>query len=1138
MPQTFKIFSSSAGSGKTYQLTKEYLKLALQSDSPSYYRSVLAITFTNDAANEMKERILGALRKFNDPNLDASARVKSEALLEDITAEIREEYDQPGIDKDLIRQRAGKTFEQILYNYSEFSVSTIDAFVNKVVTAFTRELNIPYNFEVDLDTTTLLQTAVSMLLDKVNSAPENSLLAQTLENYALEKAQDGRSWNNLPAELASFAANLLNEQVYEAVSDLQQLSLEDFKGLRQELYRQKKQIEQTVLTAARQAIDLFAANQIEPAHLHQKERGIYGFFNKYLKSFEFNPPNTYAWQTINDDKWCGSKVAKDVEARLDGIKGQLVALFETIEKTRQQQGANYILIQEVLKHLYQVSVLNELEKCIQDIKRDTNLVHISEFNKRITDIVLNEPVPFIYERLGEKYSHILIDEFQDTSSLQWNNLLPLIENSLASGHFNMAVGDAKQAIYRWRGGDMDQILHLYKRNTGALLYNRRNRELLEDRYQTLDQALDPDNLNKNFRSAAEIIHFNNDLFSFISQAYPAYPMLQSIYDEDFQQKLPPDGGRTGGHVQVIFAQQEDSNYQYDLDTCSRSDTFFELYHKEQLLTYQESTLALILQLIRTAVQEGYAKRDIAILSRTNRNSRLVAGFLKEVGIDIISQDSLSLQFAEVVNLIIALFKVFNRPGDTLARSEALYLFYKVVLDKSPDTATIQSVGQIASSAGYQVFFDLLRAHGYDMQEKETGNLSIYELTEKIIRIFSLLGKNNESEYLFRFLDVVLEYSLKQSNNLNNFLEYWESHKEKLSINSPKNRDAITITSIHKAKGLAYPVVIVPFADWSLEPMRGSLLWGRVPASMPVSQKMPAAVVNMSKKLEETPLKEQYQQELEKTFIENLNMLYVGLTRPENRLYIIAQKKDFTKPGAQNNISYLFYQYLQHQELWKEDQLCYQLAKGNPEKKTHAEVSDQVFHLDLFASYNWTQRLRLKQHANNVFDFATQQEHRRLNRKLHYALSRITVAEDLEFSLRQLVNEGIISTREVSEMRQLLLAIIGHPQLAPYFTRKTFVEKEKEILNLRASRYKPDRIAFDETGTKVVLLDFKAPPLVQEHRDNLNFYAGLFKDLLFAEVACILYYFDAEQIERWTYTGEAAQKGQVAAPDGQVVKTKE
>lgn len=334
MPQTFKIYSSSAGSGKTYHLTKEYLKLALQSQSPAYYKTILAITFTNDAANEMKERILSAMRNFNDAGLDEKMKARSEELLQSITKDIQDEYGQPDTDIETIRKRAQLTFEQILYNYSEFSVSTIDAFVNKVVTAFTRELNIPYNFEVDLDTATLLTTAVSMLLDKVNNAPENSLLAQTLENFALEKAEEGRSWNNLPIELASFAANLLNEQVYEAVSELQKLSLEDFKRIRKELYHQKSQIENTVQETAQAAINLIQANQVDPAFLHYKEKGIYGFFNKYLGKFEFNQPNSYAWQTINNDKWCGAKVPKDVEARVDGIKGELAEHFHTIEAVR------------------------------------------------------------------------------------------------------------------------------------------------------------------------------------------------------------------------------------------------------------------------------------------------------------------------------------------------------------------------------------------------------------------------------------------------------------------------------------------------------------------------------------------------------------------------------------------------------------------------------------------------------------------------------------------------------------------------------------------------------------------------------------------------------------------------------------
>jgi ATP-dependent helicase/nuclease subunit A len=1117
VPQQFKIFSSSAGSGKTYQLTKEYLKLALQSENPSYYRSVLAITFTNDAANEMKERILGTLRSFNEANLSEKQKVQSEILLAAITEEIQAEYPGQEISIELVRARAARTFEQILYNYSEFAVSTIDAFVNKVVKAFTRELNIPYNFEVDLDTTTLLNTAVSLLLDKVNNSQDNELLSRTLENYALEKADEGRSWNNLPSELAAFANNLLNEQVYEAISELQKLTLEDFKKIRQDLYTQKNHIEKSILERAQAAIDLFQQAQVEPAYLHYKERGIYGFFSKYLKAFEFYEPNTYAWQAINDDKWTGAKVPKDVEARLESVKAPLIKYFREIEAIRNTQSPYYILITELLKHLYQVSVLNELEKCIQEIKLDKNLVHISEFNKRISEIVLKEPVPFIYERLGEKYNHILIDEFQDTSSLQWNNLLPLIENSLASGYFNMAVGDAKQAIYRWRGGDMDQILHLYKRNTPALYQNHKYQDLLESRYDTLDLSLSPADLNTNYRSTREIIDFNNELFEFISESYPNYEMLRNIYDENFKQAVPDGAARTGGHIQVLFTHPDDTNYQHDLDNCQRTETLYEGYEKPEILTYQESTLQIVLQLVRQAQADGYEPQDIAVLCRTNRNSKLVANFLKEKKFDIISQDSLALQFAEVVNLIISLFRVFNRPDDTLARSEAIYLVCKVVLQVQPDNQMTQLIADVANHGSNQLFFDQLRTLGFNLEEKETGNLSLYELTEKLIRIFDLLGKNNECEYIFRFLDVVLEYSLNQSNNLNNFLEYWETHKEKLSINSPKNRNAITITSIHKAKGLAYPVVILPFADWSVEPQKGSLLWGNLPEALPGLGKMASAVVTMSKKLDETPLAAQYQAELEKTFIENLNMMYVGFTRPQDRLYIISQKKDFNSGANQKTISYLIYRYLEHQELWQDDQLCYQLAKGTISQKAAVPVTDAVFHLDTFSSYNWQQRLQLKQHANNVFDFQTQQEHRKWNRRLHYALSRITTADELNFVTKMLVNEGIISSKELPELRDLLKKIVKHPQLARYFGKDVAFENEKEILHAKATRYKPDRIAFD--GTRVIVLDFKAPPLAQEHTDNLNYYASLFKNLLYAEIKCVLYYFDVEEVEEWVYEEE-------------------
>ncbi|MDX5420285.1 MAG: UvrD-helicase domain-containing protein, partial [Hymenobacteraceae bacterium] len=308
MPSTFKILSSSAGSGKTYNLTKEYLKLALHTSNPDYYRSILAITFTNDAAAEMKERILGALRNFNDPNLTGKSKDKSEELLGFITTELQEEYPEESFDREIVRERAGRLFTQILYNYSDFSVSTIDSFVNKIVQAFTRELNIPYNFEVDLDSQTLVSTAVQLLLDKVSNSKDD-LLSETLEQYALEKAREGRSWNTLPDDLADFAKNLLNEQVYEAVTDIQSLTLEDFKGIRKQLKELQEGIAEALQEEAGKALTAIQNAGLSPSDFFQGNRGLWGYFNKFAREADLTYGNNFARQTVEDDKWYAGKAS-------------------------------------------------------------------------------------------------------------------------------------------------------------------------------------------------------------------------------------------------------------------------------------------------------------------------------------------------------------------------------------------------------------------------------------------------------------------------------------------------------------------------------------------------------------------------------------------------------------------------------------------------------------------------------------------------------------------------------------------------------------------------------------------------------------------------------------------------------------
>ena len=1162
MPPSFRIYSSSAGSGKTYQLTKEYLLLALGGDDPAYFKHILAITFTNDAAGEMKERIVGALRRFAYPESE-----KADTLLTEVAAEL-------GLPAAEVQRRAAATFRLVLYHYADFGVSTIDSFVQRIVTAFTRELGLPATFEVELDTDSVLQSAVAALLDKVNRDPNSQLLSQTLAEYALGQAEEGKSWSRLPEELAGFGRALFNETVQEAVTQLGLLSLADFRRLDKQIRAKRTEIEAAFTQTKEAAVAVLAAAGATEGDFFQGKRGIFSYVQKGTDLLAPEAgPNSYVTATLNDDKWYSGKIKTEADrARVDAVKEPLRDVVAAVAQLREAYLSNYILLAAMQPYLFHASLLSELNKVVEQISRERNVVLISEFNRRIASIVLTEPVPFLYERLGEKYEHILIDEFQDTSVLQWNNLLPLVENTLANGHSSLAVGDAKQAIYRWRGGEMEQILRLHQRDTAALVARAREpetRELLRLRYETLDGVLEPKALQVNYRSAREIVAFNNSFFAAVSARHLGLGLVEGIYDAHFGQEVPgavtsPPGplskkegepndftgsisgapsllergsggevpaGAVSGHVELLFTQKDAPALRYDPTAGTYTAEPLPGHTPDALLGYDESTCYLTLQLVEQALRDGYELADIAVLCRTRGASKTIAKFLKERGYAIISADSLALEFAEVVNLLVSILRVLHQPADTLARAEALLLVDRVVRGLAPTPARARHIADVANAAGGTAFFEELRAHGYDVREAETGNLGLYELAERLLSLFGLLGRNGESDYLFRFLDLTLEYSLKFGNNLGNFLAHWEERKGRISINAPGGRAAITITTVHKAKGLAYGVVIVPFADWSLEPHRGTLLWGHLEADEKPLPTMPdVAVVRLSQTMQQTALGPQYDEEREKTFLEGLNTLYVALTRPRHRLYIISKKPEEKKSAkaaeetevaaptaAARTVADLLHGYLLGRGEWQEEQVSFIISQGTsatPSTK-HQAPSTNTYELTNLAAAPWEDRLKLRRHATTLFDFDEQQAQGEWNRKLHFALRRLLAAADVGRVASQLVAEGILSARERPALVESLEKLVLDPRLAPYFAPHLSVETEREILvgGVKLRDYKPDRIVLEPSleehhrlGGRVTLLDFRLPPPQEKHKRLLRNYATLFEQLGYAEVKGLIYYF--------------------------------
>ncbi|MFW5706987.1 MAG: UvrD-helicase domain-containing protein, partial [Bacteroidota bacterium] len=617
----FIVYKSSAGSGKTYTLVKEYLKIVLE--NPSRIRNILAITFTNAAAAEMKERIIAALGDLSAlaGKNENEWPSKSLQLLEAILKE-------SSLPKSEIIHNARVALTLILHNYGEFSVSTIDSFAHRIIRSFAFDLRLPLNFDVELDQNQLLSQAIDLLISRAGKEP---ILTNLLVEYIESRTDEERS-HYIEYDMGRLAKTLMDEKGTLYVDKLKNLTLEDFSNIHRKLSSSISHFEAQVRHIARQACDLMDQHQVPTQMFYQGNKGIGMYFKRLVQEpiVKYIQPNTLVQRTIAEDKWIGGKAPADIKAAIDSIKDSLRGFFEQISLLTTEQLPLYKVFMLVKKHLFPMAVLSELEKVIDEIKSENSMLHISDFNKKISEVVAVESAPFIYERIGERYHHFMIDEFQDTSGLQWQNLLPLIDNSLASNHINLVVGDGKQAIYRWRNGDVEQFASLPMIPESIMAQNRPQWQ------QTLERTYQPFPLDINWRSLPQIIDFNNDFFHFSKQALPEG--LRPIYQGHEQKKHP---AKSGGFVQIDFL----------------GDV------RERDLDYTGHTHEHILKTITQLREKGHPLNDITILCRSNREASAIARFLLENGLSVISSESLLLSQSAKVNFILAVMKLINHSED-------------------------------------------------------------------------------------------------------------------------------------------------------------------------------------------------------------------------------------------------------------------------------------------------------------------------------------------------------------------------------------------------------------------------------------------------------------------------------------------
>ena len=1121
----FKIVSSSAGSGKTYTLTKEYLKLVLQNDNAYYFKHILAITFTKAATREMKERILGRLQVFaeggNDPMLGDIIRELYPETLNDLEGAYK-------VQELSLRMRAERVFKQILHDYSDFAVMTIDSFVQRVVSAFTDELGMPFSFEVEMEAGELLLMAVERLLEHTGDDSYGEL-TDILESFYLEAGQDGQNYHNLPEALASFATDLLNEQRYAAIVQNSELTAKDFKKIRRQLVAAIKMWENQIIKWAEEGQRLILEKGLDEKDFAYGT--VFRYFKKRAEDSEtmLEPGSREKDAYENDKGWLAKSARPFVVEAVEILKPQLADCYGHIEKIRLENSKQYFLYQQLIPHLYHLSLLNEIKEEFDRQLRENNRVHISEFNQKILKIVTEDPVPFIYERLGEKFNHILIDEFQDTSKLQFANLLPLIDNSLGYEHFNLAVGDSKQAIYRFRGGDMDQIIALHSKKMDRLYRSLGDSELTVERLENIRWHLKDDVLRTNRRSAREVIEFNNAFFETVEKLYrDQFPLAQEVFAQ-VAQEIPPIP-KTGGQVNIEFIEGKEGDDENDTPV---------------MIT---RTLELIRQVTE---QEGFSLGDVSVLCRFKRDAKKIANHLKENGYNIISDDSLSLRFSAAVNLVTAFMRVLVKPDSRLDKYEALYLYFRLILERIPDANDNRLIKAAVESTDVHVFYEYvnkLQNTAYGVKPFDTLpstldtqltpykflQMSAYELSEKLIQVFRLFQLVDERDYLFRFLDVVLEFSTQRGSHLADFLEYWETQKDKISISAPSDPNAITVQTIHRSKGLEYPIVIIPYADWefvpsakrdtmwvNLEPAEalGVSSWevGKVEAGEAIEYMeekfLKTGSVRVTSALDQTPdaIATQYREECERVFVENLNLLYVAFTRPTRRLYVLAKGENFEKIKTPRRISYWLYQYQQSAGSDEQLPVSSQPLVGDSSQTRHSALDPRhSFYIPNVISTDRSRELRLRRLANRVFDVETFERKKDHGNKVHYALSKVKTPSDVPMALAQMQTDGVIDASESAEIQKSLENILKHPDLKGLFDAENMVLNEREILTPDGNLHRPDRVVF-LPEERVVILDYKTGIPLDSHSRQIKRYVNLFKEMGKKQVEALLVYIERNEV---------------------------
>jgi len=1066
-----QIYKASAGSGKTFRLTIEYLKIALH--NPLNYKNILAVTFTNKATTEMKYRVVQELFR-----LGQGAQT---AYLDQLEKEL-------ALPAEELSMRARKCLKAILHDYSRLSISTIDSFFQRVIKAFSREMGINTAYQVDLDDEQILDEAVDQLLLSID---EDRDLLEWLKQFAREKIQEGGSWNlkgeilRLGRQIYNEAFKELNQALYEKLNDKSFI-----RSYRVELQQIIFHYENRLKQIGREGLRIIGEAGLSVSDFKFGAGGAANSFNKMLRAELTIGPRLLA--AANDvSGLCKKPASAELEAAALKIQPLLAEAVDFHQKNSRQ----YHTARMIVDQLYTLGILVDLQEMVRKVTREKGVVLISESGSMLKQIIADSETPFVYEKTGIFYRHFMIDEFQDTSGLQWNNFKPLMGNSLAENNLGMVVGDVKQAIYRWRNGDWN------------LLASQVAKAFPASGFSEIP-------LLRNWRSTGQVIRFNNRIFQLIPEILRQHfrnELEQTEHDQLLSsddivdiyrhnvQEVGREEGDQDGYVRMRFLKNARKKRDGEGDE-----------EDEQENGIQELVLYDLVEQIKRVQDTGASANEIAILVRRKDEAGLVAGRLlaekaKMEGhwnFNVLSSESLYVKNADSVAFILSLLSLLVSASDKLALARTNFLYYSKIeprlsaLGKMPVLIPPDDQKQFKINFFERYNPDLSRQ--FECFEEEGNALyaflnsdyftdalrtrNLQETIFKICEIFMLFELKDELAYLQAFIDQVSAFMQNRNADLSAFLSWWEEQGQNKTIAVSEDLNAIRIQTIHKAKGLEYNYVFIPFCDWSLNisGKHAPVLWCR-PLTEPFNR-LELVPVRYAPNMRDSLFSREYFTEKMSNYIDNLNLLYVAFTRARAAIFTwSAYNEKLTSVGDLLLAAIRQDQEIPHQgqEQWtlklsgfyREET---QIMEAGLLKKAEADEkkSGKGIHLKDFGFTDFSNYLQLKKNYENFFE-TTDYTGRNINkgRLIHEILARITHAGELRPAIRELVFQGMMSRAGADQIEKQLKNLLVAPEVKSWFDGSFRVVNERNILTGKNGLRRPDRIMFSDD--QVIVVDYKS-----------------------------------------------------------------